>query len=888
MNVAGEALYIDPETNVSYTIDPFTGNRIFRGLPTNQISVVNTLEPQTAEARLTGGVGGIGGEPGAPLCEIYNYHIGPPQVVKTNDPLVGTSGFSLNQIFGSQPQAYSDFKNLNGKQCVLIAPLYRCCWVRQIGGKLISNGATQIGWSLLAYGQSLISYEECDLPNGQKGKKPVVIQYFSADEIQAGASRTVEGPNNPTKAVSVSFPISANQRGTPSDGGGNIWGNCYGDYKTGYFGDWFNENLFETFGFQDLQKYRTIGEYPLTDPTNSPVSGLGWIIEGEECRVKGECIPPPPGPPGPPPPPKDPVCAREIIVDNLQKYATWAKDGTTYNINGLFITGYNPPRFELGEEYVESRQSGVPINECEIGDLVTYRRKQFLRYPKFIVCVAEDGTVISRKPLGNDRFFGETNYFTDYSQPYDQGPTEVRPDNSNKRFNVNSTCCEDTLRGLPKPGVLIKSIPNTSQFVLVDSCGCEEIEIADLGCYYSGQLQKVLVKADVKNPRTHTGVRRQVVDERCKSDGPDVYHPFDRKRDIILNRTKSGTNGLFDGDDNMECYFTSSTKPRTSNSYYYEVTDCESCGKIPYFAVAYGHISGSGSVVISDEESNKTASDSIYSQYQLICMEPVRDINGSSLPKFSFVSASTSVESNDIYVINFNRNGVKDKLDAGNFQINLAYLDGNSYANNVFTGSNVAVGGTEILQLIDNSDDFDQFETCDGEPLTSYSIISGSLVDGKYEDASVNTYGTVYPHLGIVVLHPKRLNELMGFNTVTGSNVAGDNAYKLFTSISGAAAPYSTRSGSYYLTARNVKYKTTSHYFVRAYAPYSNYSNNPTYVTGSLNEIFDKCFIKDPTTYITSVGLYNSSKELVAIAKLSKPIKKNFETDLLIKIRLNW
>jgi hypothetical protein len=52
--------------------------------------------------------------------------------------------------------------------------------------------------------------------------------------------------------------------------------------------------------------------------------------------------------------------------------------------------------------------------------------------------------------------------------------------------------------------------------------------------------------------------------------------------------------------------------------------------------------------------------------------------------------------------------------------------------------------------------------------------------------------------------------------------------------------------------------------------------------------IKNECFKTDPVTYITTVGLYNNSKDLLAIAKLSKPIKKTQNTDLLIKIRLNW
>jgi hypothetical protein len=90
------------------------------------------------------------------------------------------------------------------------------------------------------------------------------------------------------------------------------------------------------------------------------------------------------------------------------------------------------------------------------------------------------------------------------------------------------------------------------------------------------------------------------------------------------------------------------------------------------------------------------------------------------------------------------------------------------------------------------------------------------------------------------------------------------------------------------MKARNLNYKTTNHYFVRVAAPFANYSNNPTYVSGSDGLFFHPCFDKNPQTYITSVGLYNDFNELLAVAKLSKPINKSFDNDVLIKIRLNW
>ena len=46
--------------------------------------------------------------------------------------------------------------------------------------------------------------------------------------------------------------------------------------------------------------------------------------------------------------------------------------------------------------------------------------------------------------------------------------------------------------------------------------------------------------------------------------------------------------------------------------------------------------------------------------------------------------------------------------------------------------------------------------------------------------------------------------------------------------------------------------------------------------------------IKDPKTYITTVGLYNDKQELLATAKLSKPLLKSFDRESLIKIKLDF
>jgi len=93
------------------------------------------------------------------------------------------------------------------------------------------------------------------------------------------------------------------------------------------------------------------------------------------------------------------------------------------------------------------------------------------------------------------------------------------------------------------------------------------------------------------------------------------------------------------------------------------------------------------------------------------------------------------------------------------------------------------------------------------------------------------------------------------------------------------------------LKARASKNNKSNHYFVKVTAGSSNYSNNPTIVGDNIvnNNIIKYNYFKyNPITYITTVGLYNDAKELLAVAKLSKPIQKTPNNDILIKIRLNW
>jgi hypothetical protein len=332
----------------------------------------------------------------------------------------------------------------------------------------------------------------------------------------------------------------------------------------------------------------------------------------------------------------------------------------------------------------------------------------------------------------------------------------------------------------------------------------------------------------------------------------------------------SGTGELF-------TFFTSSLQTSSSREYYYEIWSSASldCEDAQVFSITYGHYAGSGSASPGGEESD-TPSKAIYSQYRLICLDP-----NETLFKLGDSLQTTFYH---FYAINFNRSKVGDKLDPGNFQLNIAELSGSGKINSSHTGSAVQVSGSnpKIIKLIDDSVDQSDSLGYNGIPSPVRNLVSGSLEDGVYNPSSPHYYGLVYADIGTIILSAETLNISASFNTVTGSNINGDNSFKLFKSISGSA------TSNYGFTARAVDVKQQDFYFVRISNNEFNYSTNPTYASGSEAYVSNVRFINEPVTYITSIGLYNDDRELLGVAKLSQPLQKSFNSELSITVKLEY
>lgn len=382
------------------------------------------------------------------------------------------------------------------------------------------------------------------------------------------------------------------------------------------------------------------------------------------------------------------------------------------------------------------------------------------------------------------------------------------------------------------------------------------------------QLQELI---DIRARSLAEQLAREQAAQSQRSNSGRVFTRFDLASDVIDNQKTFVTTGLFSGNAaTMSIMVTSSLQTTTSKLYYYEAWNGTSSTSEGQFSVSYGQRLGSGSS--AQGTLNDSPTRAIYSQYRLLLLNP-----GDTT--FTFANGA----SDSIYAINFNRARLRDKLDPGNWEVHLGQLSGSSVANNAHTGSNVRLANNpSFISLIDDSGQTNQTNLTGAGRV--FNVVSGSITGGIYNSTSPVYYGLCYPDVGIVVLNGAMLDASMSFNTVSGSNIAGDNAWKLFTSISGAMASSATRA----FQARNEETVTSTHFFVRVKNGEYNFSNNPSFVTGSVGEFAQPTFIGDPKVYITTIGLYNDRQELLAVAKLSQPVQKSFNTETLIKIKLDY
>jgi|TARA_R110000824_G_scaffold79182_1_gene199550 hypothetical protein len=316
---------------------------------------------------------------------------------------------------------------------------------------------------------------------------------------------------------------------------------------------------------------------------------------------------------------------------------------------------------------------------------------------------------------------------------------------------------------------------------------------------------------------------------------------------------------------NLTTFFTGSTQDTNSGKYYYDVHATSDQTTDVEFAITYGHELGSGSEG-STVGGTTNPTKAIYSQLRQVLLP-------AQTTQFNFHGDSgTDYKVEDVFGISISRSQYREKVDPGNWELHLK-------------------SGSRSIRLIDDSNANRNPQL--GNAKREFNVVSGSIANGTHTTAAstatgtgAGSYGLFYPEMGMIVLNPNSLAS-GSVNTdpsafikplVKSTSTNNLNHRNLFDSI---------KSGSYF-SARREEQKRSSFYFCDILADEFNHSQNPSFFTGSNAELVNSSFKTEPVTYITTVGLYNDNNELLAVAKLSIPFKKDINTEALIKVRLDY
>ena len=285
------------------------------------------------------------------------------------------------------------------------------------------------------------------------------------------------------------------------------------------------------------------------------------------------------------------------------------------------------------------------------------------------------------------------------------------------------------------------------------------------------------------------------------------------------------------------------------------------------FSIAYGEVAGSGSAPYNTLVTGSSPSRVTYGQYRTL-------VNGDENTNFNFGVGNT--DSRDMYALTVNRARYKEKLFPGTFNLVLSGSDGSVPSKIQLTDNSKDV---TTLTYTDAGRVFDIVSGTNGSAVSE--SVTGSVTGGYTPSGS---YGKFLPDVGLILLNPRALAlsaseggvGLVINDDLTNTALVANNS-ALFESIK-LASTFSMNSEETI---------TSDYIFVRVRNTDFNYTTNPSMISGS-GEFVYSSLINNPQTFITTVGLYNDATELLSVAKLSKPLVKDFTKEALVRVKLDF
>ena len=354
--------------------------------------------------------------------------------------------------------------------------------------------------------------------------------------------------------------------------------------------------------------------------------------------------------------------------------------------------------------------------------------------------------------------------------------------------------------------------------------------------------------------------------------------------------------------------------PNGSNIKNYSHGMFQSCFDYPYLSSSANHIFdltvGYSTAAASLSSSARLAGANAVQQTQKINMYNQMaqvlvgyDPTGSIKP---FSGSSPETQLNDAIFVNYARLLGKDEIQKGTFSMLVSVQPSGSTDSGKTATTAAGVNTLVYIQDVSGTNNY-RVDSPAGEYNVLVASSSAGGVKGNALAVDKVPCGYIYYQAGIVVLTSSLFtvaasgglvsNAIVDGGVGTGGNIAwvtGSTPDIACKDLVYAMVSSSISESCNGLRGRihNVSYSNTTElnstiYFCRANSNDFNYSSNPTYVTASKIRVKEQT-TDEPISYITTVGMFGANNELLAVAKLSEPLKKTPSNEFTLRVRLDY
>ena len=346
------------------------------------------------------------------------------------------------------------------------------------------------------------------------------------------------------------------------------------------------------------------------------------------------------------------------------------------------------------------------------------------------------------------------------------------------------------------------------------------------------------------------------------------YESIDSTNDITNTKTMlheaipltgsivSGTYGTYRSERNIKNY----THGQFQSVYDYPFLS-SSANHIFDITLGYDEkspLSGSTSV-------QNTKKINMYNQFAQVLLGYTSS-TGDGIRKFeSDLTLNGDAYMKEVFFLTFSRLLTKDQIKKGTFSLVLG------------TGS-YAASFAKQLTLSDSSASVSGEGTMNADG-GDYAVLNGS-------DGHPTPYGVVFYQAGVAVITASVFNNQQGeFNKEAALPTRNVDQSLTGSTISSSCDALRRRVKN--LSFNNTTQINSRIFFCRVPHNKFNYSANPSYLSASKIVVKNQS-TDNPVSYITTVGLYNESNQLVAVAKLSEPLKKDPTNNITLRVRLDY